>query len=64
MRKSGLLGLLALAAKTALADDFGAYFDEISNDRDFHALTFADEFEIEEIALRVPAQKEKCIKGL
>ena len=64
MRKSGLLGLLALAASTASANDFGAYFDEIFNDRDFQGLTYADDFGIEEIALRVPAQKEKCIKGL
>ena len=64
MRTAGLLVLLALAASTAFANDFGAYFDEIINDRDFQALTYADDFGIEEIALRVPAQKEKCIKGL
>ena len=61
MRNKCLLGLLALVANTALAEDFGAYFDQIFNDRDVQALTFADDFEIQEIALRVPEQKEKCI---
>ena len=55
MRKQnffGLLGLLALAASTALADDFGAYFDEVSHDRD---ATFADVLGMQEIHYRVPS---------
>ena len=52
--------LFALATSTTMAEDFGAYFDEISNEREIHTLTFEDDVGIEEIAYRVPIEKEKC----
>ena len=58
MRLTNLLRVIALVASTALAEDFGAYFDEISSDRDFQALTFDEDFDIEEITLRVPSKKK------
>ena len=62
MRQTGLLGLLALFASAASAQDLGAFPIDSSYETDFGD-NFGDDFGLTEIAMRMQTDKEEDCQG-